>query len=106
MFENLRDALTPGIKVSLDEVPQGSGTVLPHAPYVVTQPSPGTFCAFRKQCPHAGRPVDAVTAEGISCPAHRSVFALDDGRPTTGPATRPLKQATVRVDGDRLIITG
>lgn len=73
---------------------------------MVTPPSPGQFCAFRKTCPHAGRAVDAVTEAGIQCPAHGSNFALDDGRPSNGPATKPLKKAKIRIDGNWLIIIG
>lgn len=106
MLNKLRDLAVPGTKVPVEAVRVGGGVVLDHGPYVVTQPRPGEFCAFRKLCPHAGRPVDAVSPAGIRCPAHGSLFRLDDGQPLTGPATTPLRRARVRLDGDRLVITG
>lgn len=106
MFDRLRDLAIPGTKVLLQDIPEGGGVVLNHGPYVVTQPRPGKFCAFRKLCPHAGRPVDEVTAAGIHCPAHGSMFGLEDGEPLNGPAAKPLRKANVRVDGTRAIITG
>lgn len=106
MFDRLRDLAIPGTKVPVPDIAEGSGVVLAHGPYVVTQPRPGQFCAFRKLCPHAGRPVDEVATTGIHCPAHGSTFSLEHGQPLNGPATKPLKKANVRIDGDRIIITG
>lgn len=106
MFDRFKDALIPGTKVDTADIPARGGVVLPNAPYVVTQPEPGVFCAFRKQCPHAGRPVDEVSRRGIRCPAHGSMFDLATGEPKNGPAEKPLRAAKVRVDGERIIITG
>lgn len=106
LLSGLSNALTPGIKVDVADVPVGGGIVLDKGPYVVTQPTEGIFRAFRKNCTHQMRPVNEVTSEGIRCPAHGSVFALSDGEPLCGPATRPLKEAKVQVRDNRLVITG
>ncbi|MCV7719761.1 Rieske (2Fe-2S) protein [Micrococcus luteus] len=106
MFDRFKDALIPGTKVNTADIPSRGGVALPHAPYVVTQPEPGVFCAFRKQCPHAGRPVDEVNHSGIRCSAHGSEFDLATGAPHNGPAQKPLRPANVRIDGKRIIITG
>ena len=105
-LESLSNALTPGTKVDIADVPVGGGIVLTNGPYVVTQPTEGAFHAFRKNCTHQMRPVNEVTSEGILWPAHGSVFAQSDGHPLCGPAERPLKEAKVEVRGDRLVITG
>ena len=102
----LSDALTPGTKVNVADVPVGGGLVLGDGPYVITQPTESDFHAFRKNCPHQMRQVDRVTSEGIHCPAHGSMFNLSDGQPLCGPAARPLQEARVQVKGDRLVITG
>lgn len=106
MFDRFKDALIPGTKVDTADIPVHGGLVLPDAPYVVTQPEPGVFCAFRKQCPHAGRPVDEVSHSGIRCPAHGSVFDLATGEPHNGPAQNALRAAHICLDGKRIIITG
>lgn len=58
--------------------------------------------AFSKICPHAGCPVglyQAATQE-LFCPCHQSTFSVPDGaEPTFGPATRPLPQLPIGVDG-------
>lgn len=65
-LESLSNALTPGTKVDIADVPVGGGIVLTNGPYVVTQPTEGAFHAFRKNCTHQMRPVNEVTSEGIS----------------------------------------
>jgi ubiquinol-cytochrome c reductase iron-sulfur subunit len=62
----------------------------------------GEVVAFSKVCPHAGCPVGLYEPEThrLFCPCHQSVFAvLDACEPTGGPATRPLPQLPLTVDG-------
>jgi ubiquinol-cytochrome c reductase iron-sulfur subunit len=64
--------------------------------------SPDGFLAYSKICTHAGCPVGLYEAETnrLFCPCHQSVFdALDGARPVDGPATRPLPQLPIEVDG-------
>lgn len=63
--------------------------------------------AFSKVCTHAGCPVGLYQAETrqLFCPCHQSVFdVLEAAKPTSGPATRPLPQLPVGVDGDGFLV--
>lgn len=86
-----------------DEVPVGGGVVLADAGVVVTQPTAGEFKAFTAVCTHQGAALDKVGDDGIECPLHGSRFSVADGAPTSGPATDPLGEVPVTVDGDRIL---
>lgn len=83
------------------EVPVGGGIILAADGLVVTQPEEGTFKAFSSKCTHQGCEVTKVT-ETIDCPCHNSKFSLSDGSPQSGPATSPLPETSVNVDGDNI----
>lgn len=56
--------------------------------------------AFTSICTHQGCTVEPEE-EQFSCPCHGSVFAVDSGEPTTGPADRPLTRFEAEiVDGE------
>jgi ubiquinol-cytochrome c reductase iron-sulfur subunit len=64
--------------------------------------SPDGYLAYSKICTHAGCPVGLYEqrTQRLFCPCHQSVFdALDGARPLAGPATRPLPQLPLTVDG-------
>lgn len=96
-------AAAQGLAAASD-IPVGGGRVFADDGVVVTQPQAGTFAAFDATCPHAGCLVDQVTATGISCPCHGSVFDIAEGSPLDGPAGGPLETRPVRVDGDRIVL--
>ncbi len=84
-----------------------SQTLLIRLPPTVPPPGPPTWTvdglvAFSKICTHAGCPVglyQAATQE-LFCPCHQSTFSVPKGAvPTFGPATRPLPQLPIGVDG-------
>lgn len=52
--------------------------------------------AFTSVCTHQGCTVEPGDDE-FSCPCHGSVFAVDSGEPTSGPATRPLPRFEAEV---------
>lgn len=83
------------------EVPVGGGIILVDDGLVVTQPEEGTFKAFSSKCTHQGCKVTKVT-DTIDCPCHNSKFSLSDGSPQSGPATSPLPETRVTVDGDNV----
>ena len=83
------------------DVPQGGGIIT--ADFVITQPAAGQYKAFSKVCTHAGCDVSKVDGGVISCPCHGSKFSIETGEPTTGPATKPLTQTQVKVDGDNIV---
>ena len=83
--------------VPLAEVAVGGGVVLADAGVVVTQPTAGEVRAFTTTCTHQGCPVTEVADGSIVCPCHRSLFSIEDGAPTAGPAASPLEAVAVTV---------
>jgi ubiquinol-cytochrome c reductase iron-sulfur subunit len=64
--------------------------------------SPDGLLCYSKICTHAGCPVGLYEQQSnrLFCPCHQSVFeVLDGARPVAGPATRPLPQLPLMVDG-------
>jgi Rieske Fe-S protein len=69
---------------------------------VVVQPAEGEFKAFSSICTHQGCPVSKVEGEEIQCVCHGSVFSTADGSVVNGPATAPLEEVAISVDGDEI----
>ena len=69
--------------------------------------SPEGIVGFSKICTHAGCPVglyQAATSQ-LFCPCHQSVFSVPEScKPTSGPATRPLPQLPLAIDGDGYVV--
>jgi nitrite reductase/ring-hydroxylating ferredoxin subunit len=88
-FEDLRDG--KGVRVDA-----GGEAV------VVVRAGDRVF-ALSDRCSHQGAPLHRgrVTISGsiasVTCPAHGSVFGLEDGRVMRGPATRPITAYETRV---------
>jgi nitrite reductase/ring-hydroxylating ferredoxin subunit len=60
--------------------------------------------AVGNRCTHQGAPLDRGVARGgpmptVTCPAHGSVFSLEDGGVRRGPAAQALPAFEVRVTG-------
>ncbi|MFT4110169.1 Rieske (2Fe-2S) protein [Propionicimonas sp.] len=91
------------VTVNAADIPVGSGKIV--APYVVTQPTAGTYEAFSYICTHQGLPVGEVTDAAIVCLHHGSTYSLSDGSVIHGPATKALTAATVTLSGDTLTIS-
>lgn len=83
------------------EVPVGGGVIL--GGVVVTQPSEGEFRAFSSTCTHQACTVSSVTDGRIGCGCHGSAFSVVDGSVENGPATTPLPEIPVDVQGDRIV---
>jgi ubiquinol-cytochrome c reductase iron-sulfur subunit len=67
----------------------------------------GDVVAFSKVCTHAGCPVGLYEPDThqLFCPCHQSVFNVIDGcEPESGPATRPLPQLPLAVDGEGYLV--
>lgn len=63
--------------------------------------------AYSKVCSHAGCPVGLFreTDNALHCPCHHAEFdAARGATPLTGPASRPLPQLPLGVDGDGFLI--
>lgn len=96
-------AATGAALVAVADVPVGDGVILEEAKVVVTQPTAGTFKAFTAVCTHQGCTVASIKNGVIGCPCHGSAFNAADGSVKNGPATRPLKEIPVAVEGDQVV---
>lgn len=88
--------------VSRGDVPVGGGVILEDQKIVVTQATDGEFRAFGATCTHQACSVTGVT-KTIDCSCHGSKFSLTDGSVEQGPATEPLPEVEITVDGDRIL---
>jgi Rieske Fe-S protein len=89
------------VLVAASEVAVGGGVI--KGDLVITQPEEGTFKAFSKVCTHQGCDVTEVRDGSILCKCHNSAFSIKDGAPTAGPASKPLAESKVELDGDNVV---
>jgi ubiquinol-cytochrome c reductase iron-sulfur subunit len=69
--------------------------------------TPDGCVAYSKLCTHAGCPVGLYrdADHALLCPCHQSTFDVLRGAvPTFGPATRPLPQLALSVDGEGYLV--
>jgi nitrite reductase/ring-hydroxylating ferredoxin subunit len=71
---------------------------------VVLQPAPGEVRAYNAACTHAGTTVSAPENDVVTCPNHGSKFSTKDGSVINGPAGSPLKEVSVKVDGENIVL--
>lgn len=86
------------------DIPQGSARIIAEHKVVITNDPPGNFQGFSYLCTHMGCPVTTVEDEKIECNCHGSVFSTKDGSVTKGPASRPLEQLDLRIEGDSIFL--
>ncbi|MEV6835044.1 Rieske (2Fe-2S) protein [Streptomyces sp. NPDC051133] len=84
---------------STADIPEGGGKIFKTQKVVVTQPKKGDFKAFSAICTHEGCTLAKVADGTIDCPCHGSRFHIADGSVAHGPATRPLPQKSIEVEG-------
>jgi nitrite reductase/ring-hydroxylating ferredoxin subunit len=66
--------------------------------------------AIGSRCTHQGAPLDkgvvkiAGSVRTVTCPAHGSMFRLDDGNVMRPPATKPVPAYDVKVEDGRVFI--
>ncbi|MBJ7357024.1 Rieske (2Fe-2S) protein [Nocardioides sp.] len=89
---------------STSDIEVGGGTIFADEQVVVTQPSEGEFKAFNTTCTHQGCPVQSVSDGTINCDCHGSKFSISDGSPESGPATSPLEEVGITVEGDSIVL--
>ncbi|MBO0689106.1 MAG: Rieske (2Fe-2S) protein [Candidatus Dormibacteraeota bacterium] len=98
------DGLAGKPLASTSDVPVGGGKILGSDHVVLTQPTKGTFKAFSSTCTHQGCTVGEVSDGAIKCPCHGSQFSATNGSVKQGPASRPLPQYQVKVNGSQLTL--
>ena len=89
---------------STSEIPVGGGKVFEGEKVVVVQPAQGQFEAFSATCTHRGCTVGSVSGGTINCPCHGSKFKIADGSVASPPATRPLPEKQITVQGDKIML--
>jgi Rieske Fe-S protein len=89
------------VLVATADVPVGGGVIA--GGVVVTQPTEGEFRGFSSTCTHQGCQVASVADGVISCPCHGSRFSAEDGSVRNGPATAPLPEVSVAVEGEDVV---
>ncbi len=85
------------------DVPVGGGVINQDAKVVVTQPVEGEFKAFDATCTHTQCPVTNVESGTINCQCHGSRFSIEDGSVKQPPATEPLAEVKVKVEGGSVL---
>ena len=98
------DASAFGTLGTTSEVPVGGAKIFKDKQVMVSQPSKGDFKAFSTICTHQGCAIVKLEGDEIECGCHFSRFAVADGSVVKGPATKPLKELDVKVEGDNLAI--
>lgn len=88
---------------STSDVPVGGGKVFGDQLVVVTQPTPGDFKAFSAVCTHQSCLVSQVADGTIDCMCHGSKFSDQDGSVVNGPATSPLAEVDITVEGETIL---
>lgn len=89
---------------NLDDLGEGKGArvAVGDATVLLVRSGDRVF-AIGNRCTHQGAPLDRgpVKASGslatVTCPAHGSVFGLEDGKVMRGPATKPVQAYETRV---------
>ena len=97
------EAAAGGALAATADVPVGGGVILEEQKIVVTQPEEGTFKAFTAICTHQACTVASVKDGLISCACHGSAFSAADGSVKNGPASRPLSEVAIAVEGDEIV---
>jgi len=89
---------------STSDIEVGGGTIFADEQVVVTQPNEGEFKAFNSTCTHQGCQVESVSDGTIHCPCHGSSFSIEDGSVQGGPASSPLEEVSISVEGDSIVL--
>ncbi|HET8662016.1 MAG TPA: Rieske (2Fe-2S) protein [Micromonosporaceae bacterium] len=98
-------AAAAGALAKAADIPVGGGRVFAEQKVVVTQPTAGTYKGFTTTCTHQGCSVEKVEDGVIKCPCHGSMFSINDGSVKGGPATRPLPEKAIKLEGGDITVT-
>ena len=84
------------------DIPVGGGKIFKDEQVVVTQPVKDQFKAFSNICTHQQCPVANVSDGTINCTCHGSRFSITDGSVAHPPATQPLPEKQITVEGNSI----
>lgn len=87
---------------STADIPVGGGKIFADEEVVIVQPTEGEFLGWSSICTHQGCAVSSVEDGVIVCNCHNSTFSIEDGSPQGGPASSPLGEVALTVDGDSI----
>lgn len=76
-------------------------------PCILIKDGRGQVRAYSQVCTHLSCAVryEAV-GNTIACPCHKGFFAVEDGRPTGGPPTRPLPRIRLEIRNEGIYAVG
>ncbi|HEV7646886.1 MAG TPA: Rieske (2Fe-2S) protein [Actinophytocola sp.] len=97
-----------GAPTPLTDIPAGGGLVVdnPAGGKALLVRKGQQVVAYNASCTHMGSIVGVPKGGVSTCPNHGSKFDVDDGgKVVNGPATKPLRKLSVRVDGGKVVIT-
>ena len=88
-----------GNQFRIDAAPPGSALLVGEAAVFNVA---GRFCATQAKCTHRGGPLNEGKLEGstVTCPWHGAQFDVCTGAVLRGPATEPVKEYRVIVEGE------
>jgi nitrite reductase/ring-hydroxylating ferredoxin subunit len=87
------------------DVPVGGAKIYADQKVVVSQPTEGEFKAFSNVCTHRQCAITKLDGAEIECGCHGSRFKVEDGSVIDGPASDPLEERTVTVQGEDLVLS-
>lgn len=97
---------TPTAPVDLgaetDVTPRGA-TLYRDQNVVVSRAADGSLKAFGTICTHAGCAINKLEGTTLVCPCHGSEFDAATGKVLRAPATEPLPEIPVRVEGGKIV---
>lgn len=97
------DTGTPGqVLGKVSDVPVGGALYVEASNVILTQQQAGTVKCLSAVCTHEGCSVSLVQGSDLVCPCHNSTFDLS-GAVLKGPATSPLADVPVTVNGDEVL---
>jgi nitrite reductase/ring-hydroxylating ferredoxin subunit len=85
-------------------VPVGGAKIYADEKVVVSQPTEGQFKAFSNVCTHRQCAITKLEGSEIECGCHGSRFKVEDGSVVDGPASDPLEERAVTVQGEDLVL--
>lgn len=92
----------------LSDIEEGAGisfTDFALQPAILFKTGQHTCIARSAVCTHLGCTVQSNLVDGkIFCPCHQSYFDLEKGTPLSGPATLPLAQEPIVIEGDTVYL--